>query len=62
MGKFGTPRLDSETAIMRNIVRLLRQGTSREQVEEELVRQGPVDLDLLSAIIKRIDASQRYAG
>ncbi len=55
MGKAAELRLDSELAIMRSVLELLKTGVSRDHVEQELVRRTPVDLDLLSSVIRRID-------
>lgn len=57
MGKAAELRLDSEMAIMRTVLELLQTGVSRERVEQELVRRTPVDLDLLSSVIRRIDST-----
>lgn len=49
-----TNRLDSEQAIVRELLNLCRQGIDRNHLEVELARRHPVDLDLLGIVMHKI--------
>ena len=47
-------RFDDELAIMRALVELKRRGVALAEMEMEIARMGPVDLDLLVEVMERV--------
>lgn len=60
-GMMTTPvsgRFDCESSITNAIEELRRRGVHRDDLERSLMAIAPVDLDLLAAILRRIDMAQ----
>lgn len=52
-------RLETEQAIARALLILTRQGIGRTELEVELARRYPVDLDLLGQVMAKLHGKDR---
>lgn len=59
--QYGEIRFDTELRIVRGLVELRRHGVQFADLEDELTRLGPVDLDLLFKVMAKISAGLAHA-
>ncbi|MFP1630660.1 hypothetical protein ACLB6G_02885 [Zhengella sp. ZM62] len=51
-------RYDCEASITKAIAALRQEGVHRDDLEARLMALGPVDLDLLAAVLRRLDMAK----
>ncbi|MCB1419967.1 MAG: hypothetical protein R3D65_18440 [Zhengella sp.] len=57
----GTLRFDTEQAIVEAVAKLRNRGVHREDIDRTMIALGPVDLDLLAIVLRRLDMAEAVA-